>query len=160
VHLYRDRLRLEGSVLTLCGVIGCLTLLLTTDTATAGPVSTIGQLALVAVLLAVLGPRAVRAWAASAQQATPGMSGDPTPLWQLPLIVAGLTLLVGLPTGAWDAGLRVTGGCVLVGLAQAVLLERAAAAEEARRGARLLRAPGSRIWRTRLAWTVVPPPPG
>jgi hypothetical protein len=75
--------------------------------------------------------------------------GQPTALWKLPPIVAALTLGFGLLAG-WDAALRVGGGCVIVGLAQAVLFERIVAAEEARRGRRYFRVPGSRILATRL----------
>lgn len=149
---YRDRLRLEGAVLAACGLVGSALLLALTQTATDGPASTLGQLAFVAVALAVIGPRAVRRWAAAAGDVRAAdVPGDPTPLWLLPVICLALTLLVGAPTGAWDAGLRVTGGCALVGLAQAVVLERVAAREEARLGATLVRLPGSSLLRgTRL----------
>ena len=81
------------------------------------------------------------------------VSGDPTPLWQLPAITAGLTLAVALPTGMWDAGLRVTGGCVLVGLMQAALMAPLVAREEHHSGRRFVRLPGSRLGRgTRLGW--------
>jgi len=65
------------------------------------------------------------------------------------VIVAVLTLGFGLLAG-WDAGLRIGGGCVIVGLAQAVLFERLVATEEANRGRRYFRVPGSRIFSTRL----------
>ena len=146
---YRERLRLEGGVLALCGLAGSAALLvLATDEATAGPGSTIGQLVVVAALLAVFGPRAVRSWAAKAEPVGDdrAVSGDPTPLWQLPLICAALALAFGLGLDAWDAALRVTGGCALVGLAQAVLLDRVAAGEERRLGGTLVRLPGSSLF--------------
>jgi len=114
--------------------------------------STLAQLAVVLVLLVVLGPLGARR-AMGRADPTPARDaggGEPTPLWQLPLIVAVLALPFGL-LGSWDAALRVTGGCLLVGLAQAVLLERVVAARERREGARFVRLPGSRIVRgTRL----------
>ena len=152
---YRERLRTEGLTLAACGAAGSAGILaLKTDQALRGPESTIGQLALVAGLLGWFGPRAVRKSIAEAQELEPGAegSGEPTPLWQLPLIVAGLTALVVAPQelnsrAGWDAGLRVTGGCLLVGLAQAVLLERLVAADEQRRGRSYLRFKGSRLGR-------------
>lgn len=100
--------------------------------------------------LVVLGPRAVRGWAGQADEAPEGVSGDPTPLWLLPVVVAALAAPFAL-AGAWDAVLRVAGGSALVGLAQAFVLERAAAREEARLGAELVRLPGSSLLRgTRL----------
>ena len=114
--------------------------------------STLAQLAVVLVLLAVLGPLGARR-AMGRADPTPARDaggGEPTPLWQLPLIVAVLALPFGL-LGSWDAALRVTGGGLLVGLAQAVLLERVVAARERREGTRFVRLPGSRIVRgTRL----------
>jgi hypothetical protein len=90
-------------------------------------------------------------------------SGEPTPLWMMPPIVAGLAAAfvllpeTGLPaSGAagWDAGLRVTGGCLIVGLAQALGLERTVAADEARRGRHYLRVKGSRLLGgTKLGYT-------
>lgn len=120
------------------------------------------QLAVVLVLLTVLGPPAARRALGRADPAPvpDAGSGEPTPLWQLPLIVLVLTLPFGL-LGAWDAALRVTGGCLLVGLTQAVLLERVVAARERREGARFVRLPGSRIVRgTRLGKLARSAPPG
>lgn len=155
---YRERLRIEGVTLAGFGALDCVLLLALTSQARRWPLSTVGQLAIVAVLVGWLGPRSVRRAVQRAGVLEPGKegSGEPTPLWQLPLIVAGLTLLVGLPAG-WDAGLRIGGGCVIVGLGQAVLMERVMAAEEARRGRRYVRIKGSRILRgTRLGWTPRP----
>jgi hypothetical protein len=150
---YRQRLRAEGAMLALSGAVGSALLLALTGTAARWPLNTAAQLAVVAALLLFFGPRGVRKAVAGARPLAPGElgSGEPTPLWQHPLIVAGLTLLVGLPTGAWDAGLRVTLGCVLVGLCQAVVLERLVARAEAAEGRTYLRIKGSRIGRgTRL----------
>jgi hypothetical protein len=151
---YRARLRREGSVLAACGAIGSAFLLLAVEAARENPWSSVVQLAILAAALAVLGPRAVRRWSAQALPVPAGApgSGEPTPLWQLPLICAGLALLVGAPTGAWDAALRVTAGCVIVGLTQAVLLDRVAAREERRLGGSLVRIAGSRLLKgTKLA---------
>jgi hypothetical protein len=117
------------------------------DGATDGPVSTAVQLLGVAALMATLGVRSVRkSMRAARDLASDDLgSGEPTPLWQLPLICAGLTLAFGFGVG-WDAGLRIGGGCVIVGLAQAVLFERLVAREEARRGRRLYRVPGSSLF--------------
>jgi hypothetical protein len=76
--------------------------------------------------------------------------GSPSPLWHLPLVMVVLATPFAL-LGSWDAALRVTAGCALVGLAQALLLERIAAREEARLGGgALVRLPGSRLLGTRL----------
>jgi hypothetical protein len=100
-----------------------------------------------------------------AEELPPGEEGDgePTPLWMLPPIMAGLAAVfvllprTGLPASSaagWDAALRVTGGCVLVGTAQAVLFERTVAKDEERRGRRYVRIPGSRLLGgTKLGWT-------
>jgi hypothetical protein len=141
-------------VLAASGVVGVVALLALADGATDGPWNTIGQLVVVAAVCVTLGPLYARKWMASAKPAEGlAVTGDPTPLWQLPAIVAGLTLLVAVPTGMWDAGLRVTGGCVLVGLMQAALMAPLVAREERRSGRRFVRLPGSRLGRgTRLGW--------
>ena len=151
---YHERLRLEGGVLAACGTVGSLVLLATVSQARRGPVSTIAQLLVVAAMLAWLGRRSVRrALAASEPRAAAGIgSGEPTPLWQLPLIVAVLAVGAGL-LGGWDAGLRVTGGCALVGLAQSVPLAGLVAADERAASRVHFRLAGSRILRgTRLGW--------
>jgi hypothetical protein len=154
---YRERLEVEGYSLAALGAIDCLLLLALTTQSRRWPSNTIGQLAVVAVLVAGLGPRAVRRAVAESVELAPGGegSGEPTPLWQLPPIVAGLTLLVGLsPAGGWDAGVRIGGGCVIVGLGQAVLMGRLVARAEAETGRRYVRVKGSRIGRgTKLGWT-------
>lgn len=151
---YRERLALEGAVLAGSGAVGSAALLLLADGATDGPWNTIGQLAVVAGLCGWLGPRSVRKWTAAAEPAEDReVSGDPTPLWQMPAITAGLTLAVAVPTGMWDAGLRVTGGCALVGLTQAALMAPLVAREERRSERRFVRLPGSRLGRgTKLGY--------
>ena len=116
---YRQRLRTEGLGLALCGAIGTIVLLAVSAQAHGDPLSTAGQLAVVALLLAWLGPRSVhRAIAASEARSERDLgSGEPTPVWRLPLIVVVLAGAAGLVAG-WDAGVRVTGGCALVGLAR------------------------------------------
>lgn len=149
---YRERLRREGGALAGCGLVGSVVLVAFVPAARENRASTLAQLAVVLVLLAVLGPLGARR-AMGRANSTPARDagdGEPTPLWQLPLIVAVLALPFGL-LGSWDAALRVTGGCLLVGLAQAVLLERVVAARERREGTRFVRLAGSRIVRgTRL----------
>jgi hypothetical protein len=156
---YRERLRIEGLVLAGSGVLGSVLLLALTTESRRWPLNTIGQLVVVVALLAFFGPRAT----AKALRSARGMrrealgSGEPTPLWQLPLIVAALTVLVAKPVGpipdflsvraGWDAGLRVTGGCALVGLAQAFLLERQVAQAEQSEGHVYHRVAGSRLGR-------------
>lgn len=147
IPTYRERLRVEGAVLAGAGAVASVLVLAGTDEAVRGPWSTVVQVAIVAVLMATLGRRSVRRSlerATPLDPASPG-TGEPTPLWQHPLIVAGLTLAFGLTAG-WDAGLRVGGGCVVVGLAQAVLFERMVRREEASRGVRFHRAAGSSLF--------------
>ena len=115
------------------------------DGATRGPLSTAVQLIVVAVLMATLGVRSVRRSMRRASAVGAPGDGEPTPLWQLPPIVAGLTLAFGFGVG-WDAGLRIGGGCVIVGLAQAVVFERMVASEEAAGGGRFFRLPGSSLF--------------
>ena len=119
------------------------------------PQSTIVQLVVVAALCVALGSYFAKKWTEGAQPIDPAdASGEPTPLWQLPLITAGLALVVALPPPhLWDAALRVTGGCLLVGLMQAALMARLVAADERRRGRRYVRLRGSRILRgTKLGY--------
>ena len=151
---YRELLIREGGALALSGAVGSAVLLGLEDSATDGPWNTGIQLGVVAGLCAFLGPRSVRKWTDRSEPLAAGdtsLSGEPTPLWQMPVITAGLTLAVALSTGMWDAGLRVTGGCLLVGLTQAALMAPMVGADERRRGRRYIRLPGSRILRgTRL----------
>lgn len=148
---YRERLRREGAALAAAGAVGSALLLLLVAAASASAASTAAQIAFVAVMLAVAGPRLVRRWLAGAQPVPPGarLTGEPTGLWKPPLVVVALTGVfvvpgqLGVGGVAWDAGLRITLGCLLVGLAQALLLERVVAADEARSGRRYVRLPGS-----------------
>jgi hypothetical protein len=144
---YRERLRLEGAALAGSGALSAALVLAFSDGATDGPVSTVVQLVAVAVLMATAGVWSVRRSMRSASSLPDDEvgSGEPTPLWQLPAICAGLTLAFGFGVG-WDAGLRIGGGCVIVGLAQAVLFERLVAREEARQGVRFFRVPGSSLF--------------
>ena len=144
---YRDRLRVEGAALAASGAVSAAAVLAFADDATRGPLSTGIQLLLVAALLATLGVRSVRRSLRAAVELPPDErgTGEPTPLWQLPLICGGLTLAFGFGAG-WDAGLRIGGGCVLVGIAQAVLFHGLVAREEARRGRRFYRVVGSSLF--------------
>ena len=150
---YRERLRIEGLVLAACGVAGAAGILaFRTEQATRWPLNTVAQLAVVAALLGWLAPRSARRSMDAASRVEDPGSGEPTPLWQLPLIVAGLAVsFVALQEvndrAGWDAALRITGGCTLVGLAQALVLERIVAADEERQGRVYFRRPGSRILR-------------
>lgn len=143
---YRERLRLEGTVLAGCGAASAVAILALAEGADDNPISTLIQLAIVAMLMATLGTWSVgrsMERAAALDPAAPG-SGEPTPLWQLPLIVAVLTLAFGFAVG-WDAALRIAGGCLIVGLAQALLFERLVAAGERRSGKRFHRIEGSSL---------------
>jgi hypothetical protein len=156
VPTYRERLRLEGYSLAALGALDCVLLLALSTQSRRWPLNTIGQLLIVVLLVVGLGPRSVRR-AVERSVELPSdakVSGEPTPLWQLPIIVAALTLLVGLPTaGGWDAGVRIGGGCFIVGLGQAVLMARLVAREEGAAGRRYFRVQGSRILRgTKLGW--------
>lgn len=144
---YRERLRLEGLVLAGCGALAVLLVLLLGEDATRQPLSTVVQLGIVVLLMATLVARSVRRSLERAVELEPSDtgSGEPTPLWLLPLIAAALTLGFGFAAG-WDAGLRIGGGCVVVGLMQALLFERRVTREEARRGVRFYRVPGSSLF--------------
>lgn len=149
---YRERLRREGLALAASGALGAVVLLVLAADAREDWLSTVLQLAVVAALALWLGPRGARRAMARAPdlEAARAGNGEPTPLWQLPLIAAALTLGFGLAAG-WDAGLRASLGCAVVGLAQAVAIERTVAAGERRTNGRYVRLVGSRIVRgTRL----------
>jgi hypothetical protein len=161
---YRERLRVEGLALAACGALGSAVLLALVPESRRRPLSTVGQLAALAVLLELIGTRRVRRWVDDAGELRSGEegSGEPTPLWLLPPIVGALAAVfvllpeTGLPLSdlaGWDAGLRVTGGSLLVGLAQALPFERVVAAAESSPGRRYLRAKGSHLWcGTKLGW--------
>lgn len=164
-HGYRERLRIEGLTMAACGAAGAAALVAFVPASRRWPLSTVAQLAALVVLLELLGTRSVRRWMRRADEVERGAEGDgePTPLWQLPVIVAALTAVfvalpeTGLPASdkaGWDAGLRVTAGCALVGLMQALRWERVVRADEAGRGRRYVRLPGSRlVTGTRLGFT-------
>lgn len=149
---YRQCLRLEGTVLAASGALASVLLLTLVAEATERAPSTALQIAFVAVLLAIAGPLYVRRWLAAAQPVADGagLTGQPTALWKPPLVVVVLTALfvvpgeLGIGAVGWDAGLRITLGCTLVGLAQALLVERLVASDEARQGRSYVRLPGSR----------------
>jgi len=152
---YRERLRVEGAVLAGAGAIASVLLMALAAQATDRAWSTIGQLAFVAVLLLVLAPRSAGRAIAGARPVAAGeqLTGEPTALWKPPLVLLVLAALFVVPGelgaggGGWDGGLRITGGCLLVGLAQALLVERIVAANEARTGRTYLRLPGSSLIR-------------
>ncbi len=142
-------------MLAASGLGGSAVLLAFVEQSRDAPQSTIIQLVVVAALCVAVGSYFAKKWTEGAQPIDPAdASGEPTPLWQLPLITAGLALVVALPPPhLWDAALRVTGGCLLVGLMQAALMARLVAADERRRGRRYVRLPGSRILRgTKLGY--------
>lgn len=143
---YRQRLRLEGATLAAWGAISAVAVLALADGAGDNSASTVIQLGVVAALMATIGVWSVNRSMERATELDPGRggTGEPTPLWQLPLIVAALTLAFGFGVG-WDAALRIGGGCVIVGLAQAVLFERLVAVREARSSTQFHRVVGSSL---------------
>jgi hypothetical protein len=159
---YRERLRLEGWWLVACGVVGSGVLLATSEESTRGPLNTVLQCAAAGGIAVALGRRLTKRAIEEAREVSSNEvgSGEPTPLWMHPLIVAGLAVLfpvlreVGGPgsdLAGWDASLRVTAGSALVGLTQAVVLERLVAGEERSTGRSFYRHKGSRGVRTVLA---------
>ena len=169
---YRRRLRIEGLTLAAAGLAGSALLLATKEQARRAPVNTAVQLGLVAGGLAVLGRRSTAKALENADRVRFGRvgSGEPTPLWHVPVPMAAGAVFVGrfakplnkklgLPKrlareAGWDAALRVTAGSALVGLYQAFAIERAVARAE-RRGLRTYyRMPGSELGTgTQLGWT-------
>lgn len=149
---YCRRLRVEGAALAGAGALGSVLLLAFADEAGERAASTAGQIAFVAMVLAVVGPLALKRWLAEAELIRPGSepTGEPTALWMPPLVVAVLVAVfvtpgeLGVGAVGWDAGLRITLGCLLVGLAQSVLLAQLVAADEKRTDRRYVRLPGSR----------------
>jgi hypothetical protein len=161
---YRERLRIEGFGLAACGAVASTVLIAFVPDSRRWPLNTAAQLAAVAGLLE-LGSRRIKGWLDEADEIPEGQegSGEPTPLWMLPPIVASLAAVfvllpeTGLPASdkaGWDAALRVTAGCTLVGLAQALRYAAVVEKDEARRGRRYLRVKGSHLWSgTNLGWT-------
>jgi hypothetical protein len=161
---YTTRLRLEGAVLAAAGVAGSALLLAKAPEARRWPASTIGQVAVVVVLMTTRAPKAVAGWMAEAQPVDGvQLTGEPTPLHHVPVpMVLGALLFKGLQSlplpaanrAGWDAALRVTAGSAVVGAAQALVLARAVAEAEARQGRVYFRLPGSRLGSgTRLGYT-------
>jgi hypothetical protein len=162
---YRERLRTEGFALAAIGVGSSAALIAFVPASRRWPLNTIGQLVVVVGLLEGLGTRKVRRWLSQAEEIPPGEegSGEPTPLWMLPPIVASLAAVfvllpeTGLPgseNAGWDAGLRVTAGCALVGLAQATRWAGIVKSDESSKKRRYLRVKGSHLWSgTNLGWT-------
>jgi hypothetical protein len=159
---YRERLRVEGFALAALGAAGSAALLAFEPESRRRTPSTVGQLIALAILLEWVGTRKVRRSIDEAGELEDPGTGEPTPIWMLPPIVAGLAAAfvvlpeAGLPfsdLAGWDAGLRVTAGCVLVGLAQALRWERLVAATERATGRRYFRAAGSHLWSgTKIGW--------
>lgn len=155
---YAARLRLEGGVLAAAGVAASVALVAKVPQARRWPLNTVGQVGLVAVGLALRGPKSVEGWMADAERVDAVQTtGEPTPLYHLPVpMIAGALLFKGLELlggplrpltakAGWDASLRVTAGSAVVGLSQALLLARTVAAAEDREGRTYVRLPGSRL---------------
>src|SRR3954464_11546744 len=151
---YRERLRIEGLTLAAIGAGSSVGLIALVPASRRWPLNTVAQLAVVAVLLEAFGTRKVRNWMRDADELEAGEegSGEPTPLWMLPPIVASLAAVfvllpeTGLPgseNAGWDAGLRVTAGCALVGLAQATRWAGIVKSDESSKKRRYLRVKGS-----------------
>lgn len=148
---YRERLRVEGLVLGAAGALASVVLLAGVPEASDRAASTIGQLVVVVLLLAVFAPLVARRALARTRPIEPGeqLTGEPTALWKPPLVMVVLATPfvvageLGVGAAGWDAGLRVTGGCLLVGLAQALVVERIVARDEARTKRSYVRLPGS-----------------
>jgi len=169
---YRRRLRVEGLTLAAAGFAGSALLLATQAQARRAPTNTAIQLGVLAGGLAVLGPRSTGKALAGAERVRFGRvgTGEPTPLWHVPVpMVAGsifvgrfakpLNKKLGLPKrlardAGWDAGLRVAAGSALVGLYQAFAIERQVARAERRGLKTYYRMPGSALGTgTQLGWT-------
>ena len=169
---YRHRLRVEGITLAAAGFAGSALLLAVKQQSRRAPANTAIQLGVLAVGLATLGRRSTDKALGTADRVRFGRvgTGEPTPLWHVPVpMLAGalfvgagakpLNKKLGLPKplardAGWDAALRVTAGSALVGLWQAFVIERRIAGAE-RRGLRMYyRMPGSALGTgTRLGWT-------
>ena len=167
-----ERLQTEGLALAAVGTVGSAVVLATQPEAKRQPLSTIGQLALVAGALAYFGPRATNNALDGASRVRFGRvgTGEPTPLWHVPVpVVAEVAFFAVLSKRAlartslppkvkeapgWDAGLRVTAGSAVVGAYQALVIARQVKAAEARKLRTYYRMPGSRLGRgTVLGWT-------
>lgn len=162
---YATRLRLEGGTLAAAGLAASALLLRYLPQARRDPISTAGQVIAVGVGLAVRAPSALDSWMADAEPIQDaGVTGEPTPLWHVPvpMLLGGLTVKASEAIGGplrpltrragWDAALRVTLGSAAVGAAQALLLAPRVAAAEARQRRTYYRLPGSRLGSTRLGF--------
>lgn len=144
---YRSRLRAEGAALVLSAALAALVLLIAVPGSREGISRTLIVLAAAALLIAWLGPRSVHVALAHAVQVftpDPG-SGEPRPLWHLPLVVAVPTVIVARFAGAAN-GLRLTLVLALLGLCQAFVLERIVAVNEGQSRRRYFRVDGSRMF--------------
>ena len=169
---YVKRLRLEGLTLAAVGAAGSAGLLATQPEAKRLPLRTIGQLVLVAGGLGALGPRSTDKALSDASRIWFGRvgTGEPTPLWHLPLPVAAQVAFVSVvakkalagtslsprlkESPGWDAALRVTAGSALVGVYQALVVAPQVKRAEASKLRRYYRMPGSRLGRgTKLGYT-------
>jgi hypothetical protein len=169
---YRERLRVEGLTLAGAGLAGSALLLATQEQARRAPQNTIVQLGFLAAGLALLGPRGTAKALRNADRIWLRRigTGEPTPLWHVPIPMITVTIFVakiakplnrklGLPRkltrgAGWDAGLRMTAGAAMVGLYQALIIERQVARDEAARHRTHYRRPGSRLGSgTVLGWT-------
>src|SRR4051794_34507861 len=122
---YRERLRIEGFTMAGLGAAASIGLWRGVPASRRWPLNTLGQIAVAGALMARLGRKSVRRAMDEAVEVQLGAEGggEPTPLWQLPLIMAALALAfgeaiprTGLPgsdRAGWDAGLRITGGCLV-----------------------------------------------
>jgi hypothetical protein len=162
---YRDRLRIEGLTLAACGALGTAVLVRYVEAARRKPHDTAIQLVLFTALLRRFGPRSTARTLERARPVAPAElgTGEPTPLWQLPVIVAGESLFLAKLAGpiserlwplvprrwarkaGWDAALRATIGTTIAGLFQAVFVARQVAEREAADGRTYYRVRGSRL---------------
>jgi hypothetical protein len=169
---YAQRLQAEGATLAAVGAAGSAVLLATQPEARRQPLNTVGQLALVAAGLAYFGPRSTGKALGGASRVRFGRvgTGEPTPLWHIPVpVLAEVAFFAVVSKKAlartslpprvktapgWDAGLRVTAGSALVGAYQSLVIARQVKQAEARRLRTYYRMPGSRLGRgTVLGWT-------
>lgn len=151
---YRQRLRVEGLALAASAGVAVAVLLIAVAGSRAGLSRTLIVFAVALLLIAWLGPRSVHLALARAKQIftpDPG-NGQPRALWQLPTLVAVVTIIVTKLAGAAN-GLRLTLVLVLLGLCQAFVLERIVAVNESQSRRRYFRVEGSRMFgATRLGY--------
>lgn len=151
---YRERLRAEGLALAGSALAATLVLVIAATGATAGISRTLIVLFVALLLIFWLGPRSVHlATGRASQLFTPDLgSGEPRALWQLPLIVAVVTVIVTKLSDAAD-GFRLTLILLILGLVQAFVLERIVAVKEGQGRRRYYRVEGSKmLGATRLGY--------